>query len=236
MGATLLVLLLLVLLVWRGRARRDRLFVEQTSVHPAAGLGVYAGQLIRRGEVVAPYPGTVVSHDHQDRLFAALTSNAEHALRGEKVLFSARVLRLLHHFVVTGDKVNWPQILKAAQSYRFGFPADDGAGGEQVLYLLWMNFDGASGRAIFDVHNEATFGALINEPPPPAVFWNRVWGRLQRSEANVQARNVPAGVELAALRDIEPGEELLFCYGPFYFLRDYPIRDEACPKSLWGVT
>ncbi len=239
-------LLLLLLLVWRGTSsdtvpspargglgRKARLFVEKTSVHAKGGLGVYAGQRIPRGKVATAYPGPVLTQSQHDRLFAALTSNAEHAQRGEKPLFGPIVMRLLHRFVVSGDKVDWPLVLKVAQSYRFGFPVNQPGEEEEFRYLIWMAFDGSSGRPIVDVHNATTVGLLINEPPPPREFYNHVWGRPQRSEANVQARNTDRGVDLVALRDIEPGEELLYCYGPFYFLRDYPIREEACPRNLW---
>jgi hypothetical protein len=99
-----------------------------------------------------------------------------------------------------------------------------------------MDFDGAIARPIVDVRNASTVGLLINEPPNVEEFHNHVWGRMQRSEANVQARNRDDGVDLVAVREIAPGEELLYCYGPLYFLRNYPIRDEACPSHLWITT
>jgi hypothetical protein len=229
------VLLLLALRV-NSSGPRARLFVDRTSVHSSGGLGVYAGRAIASGEVATPYPGAVLSEAQHERLFAALTSNAERATRGEKALFSVTTLRLLHHFTVTGDTIDWPLLLNASESYRFGIPVNAPEEEPAFRFLIWMAFDGTSGRPIVDVGNASTVGLLINEPPNVQEFHNRVWGRMQRSEANVQARNRDDGVDLVAVRDIAPGEELLYCYGPLYFLRNYPIREEACPSHLWTTT
>ncbi len=215
---------------------RSRLLVAKTSVDVGGGLGLYAISLLTAGERVARYPGRVLTPEQHDGLLAALNSNVDRSAKGLEVLYSPLVLRLRHKFdVVTKSQslINWAQLKRVFESYRFGFPT--GVGEENVKYVVWMRFDGDSCLAIVDASDEDNAALFINEPPPKD-FYNSRLGKQQKTEASVVARNIQGGVELVAMRDIQPGEEVLVCYGPHYAeLRSYGISDDACPDSLWGL-
>ena len=83
------------------------------------------------------------------------------------------------------------------------------------------------------------YGLYINEPPPYDYFYNTFdkrngFGRMQKSKCNVEiAVNSDTNqIEFYALQKIEPFDELLFFYGPFYNRRGYKINLRGIPQEL----
>lgn len=182
-----------------------RFFVARSSVHDAAGLGLYAGRLIRKNEDLGLYAGFIQTESEHGRLTAVLTRNAESYLENERILFAPSFLRSKMNFTVMEEKgkpINWARLLKTFESYRFAFLDEQ----MTMKFRSWMKFN-ASGEAMIE-HKEENFMLFVNEPPVND-FVNRITGKRQRAVANVRARNVYNGAMYTASRRIKPGQGLM---------------------------
>ena len=126
-----------------------------------------------------------------------------------------------------GRKIDWVAIYDSFIDYMFELV-------EGKTFAYWTAYD-CSGKVVADPRNplQSMHGLYLNEPPPYNYFYNTFHpgGREQESKCNVKTEMNEAGTDIifVALRDIEPYDELLFFYGPFYRRVGYEINMHGIP-------
>jgi hypothetical protein len=211
----------------RGRSVPPSFIVAPSSVSDQAGVGVYAGRRFNvRSELGLVYPGTVASqtiYKELNDLLVAMTLNPSmeeqlSALKKLKRKFNVEITKELD----THDDIppNWDAIYDTFIEYQYGLSTGN------LIYFPYYWWK--SGKVWIKENDPEYFPLLFNEPPPYNTFYNIVKKAMQSSRPNVRAMEKKGEIYYSVISQINPGDEILICYGPLYKRGksgyDYPIN------------
>jgi uncharacterized protein YqgQ len=88
------------------------------------------------------YPGEILSEAEHGKLYSILLRNAE-ADKDERALFTPDFLLKKFGFVIRRkdrkDEINWREIVRLFESYRFGFLSKNGSMFFHLWYVFWLD-------------------------------------------------------------------------------------------------
>ena len=234
---------------------RNDFLVAPSSISPYASLGLYSKVFIPKGKSLPfVYPGKSMPIGKYDTMHEELAHYSQ-IFDGDKnkPMTDPQVAdilrRLEEHYGIyvrkaeksgidkvwryddTSDLantyVNWDNLIDQIGAYAFGAHRTDN---EEITYVL-RNYSN-DGSPIFDPRDINNRLLMANEPPT-YDFVNLVTLKVQQSKPNLLQHEENGQIVYKAYRDIQPGDELLICYGPGYsFLRKgYSInmdRNRGC--------
>ena len=216
--------------------------VLPSSVCP--GFGVYALRRIPIGTIIGEYPGQLIT-DEDDTLLRELLhmwkSESKPSKDKERIAlvadrFGVEIVPYLPatqryqaaQRMPAGSTVNWRSVLK--ELYAYSFQTDAG-----TLVPSRISFTGAP-LYDMDAHEESgDYSGLtpfFNEAPP-GRFQNLLTNKTQNSVYSIDVSVEEHHVYFYTKRNIMPGSELFFFYGPSYD-RKYPIN-MLPEKCGWGL-
>lgn len=202
------------------------------------GLGLFVKDKgYKKGEYLPyQYQGVRVNNDKYELLndYLCNLTNMEDMSREDEDLHIAN-LASTHDLHIkkyqTDERVNWDAVYDSFVAYNM-----------ETNWLTREKMFWPCYNAQGQVHADERFqmyGLYMNEPPPYDYFYNTFdkrhgYGRMQASKCNVEiVTNVEANqIEFRALRKIEPFDELIFFYGPFYNRREYRVNLHGVPQVL----